>query len=116
LAALKKVYETFDSLKQVWIDKCCRVNNKGKVINDFKIPKIHIIQHLVEHILEKGTADNYNMEIMEHLHIGMVKDPYDFTNHHDGWVGQILCQLRRVKKMWCYAEFLRWLAPKSMCK
>jgi hypothetical protein len=112
LAVLEEAYKTFDSLKEVWIEKKCKLNVKGEVIDDFKIPKIHIIRHFAEHILAKGTADNYNTEIMEHLHIGMVKGPYDFTNHHDRWVDQIIRRLCRIEKMQCYAEFLKWLARK----
>ncbi|KAG9082132.1 hypothetical protein FRC06_005202 [Ceratobasidium sp. 370] len=74
LQAYKAAYETFMVHRQHWIENGTHRGKKG-VIQHFNIPKMHIIRHHVEHVRRKGTADNFSMETMEHLHVG-VKDAY----------------------------------------
>lgn len=47
---------------------------------DFNINKIHSMIHYSEAILELGTADGYNTETPERLHIEFAKSAYKATN------------------------------------
>jgi len=53
------------------------------VQDHFNIPKIHSLLHYSLSIHLFGTADNYNTEQTEQLHIDFVKDAYCSTNHKD---------------------------------
>jgi hypothetical protein len=48
----------------------------------FNIPKLHNISHYLELIELFGTADNFNTEYTEHLHINMAKEPTSKTSSH----------------------------------
>ncbi|KAG8732995.1 hypothetical protein FRC11_009448 [Ceratobasidium sp. 423] len=114
LEQLRRAFATFDRLKDVWIKNGSKRGKNEKVIDDFKVLKIHILRHIVEHILRKGTMDNYNTEIMEHLHIGMVKNPYNYTNHHSSWLDQIIRRLVRYETMQQFEYWHQWYMARLM--
>ena len=47
--------------------------------NDFNILKLHNSGHYFKLIQLYGTADNFNTEFTEHLHIDLAKDAYALT-------------------------------------
>jgi hypothetical protein len=49
----------------------------------FNIPKLHNSGHYHEFIQLYGTADNFNTEYTERLHIDLAKDAYSSTNFKD---------------------------------
>ena len=49
----------------------------------FKIPKLHNSGHYYKIILLYSSADNFNMEFTEWLHINLVKDAYASKNFKD---------------------------------
>ena len=49
----------------------------------FNVPKIHSLLYYSSSICLFGTADNYNTEQTEWLHIDFVKNAYCLTNHKD---------------------------------
>jgi len=49
----------------------------------FNIPKLHNSSHYYEFIQLYGTADNFNTEYTERLHIDLAKDAYASTNFKD---------------------------------
>jgi hypothetical protein len=46
----------------------------------FRIPKLHNAGHYYEFILLYGSANNFNTEFTEQLHIDLAKDAYTSTN------------------------------------
>ncbi|KAG8703010.1 hypothetical protein FRC11_011047 [Ceratobasidium sp. 423] len=112
LTDFEDAYQEFQRHKQVWVkNKSKRKKSKGKKISvneSWAIPKLHIAHHAPEHIHLKGTLNNFNMEMMEHLHRSHCKDLYDLMNHQLGWQKQVLRRLLRHEKMREYGEFLVW--------
>lgn len=112
LAAFQQAHNEFHKYKEIWIDNGTKRSQrtKGKqtpVIKGWAIPKAHIIRHIPEHIRWKGTTDNYNTEVMEHLHIPMLKEPYDASNRK-GWMRQVIRWLTRHERMRDYKEWMTW--------
>lgn len=112
LAAFEKAHSNFHKYKEVWIENGTKrsQHKKGKqasVIKGWAIPKAHIIRHIPDHIRLKGTTDNYNTEVMEHLHIPMLKEPYSGSNRKD-WMRQVIRWLTRHERMRDYREWMIW--------
>ena len=68
LEKLELCLKTFHENKQIFIDLGIR--------KDFNIPKLHAIQHYIEGIRSLGSADGYNSESPERLHINFAKAVY----------------------------------------
>ena len=75
IPALKTAFNTFHENKDAFIWE-----GVHKHIN---IPKIHQMQHYVEAIRSHGTADGYNTEVSERLHIDYAKEGYCASNKKD---------------------------------
>ncbi|KAJ6631891.1 hypothetical protein B0H10DRAFT_2159542 [Mycena sp. CBHHK59/15] len=56
---------------------------KHGICEHFNIPKLNVLQHYVDTIRALGSADGYNTEALECLHIDFAKDTYHSTNKHD---------------------------------
>lgn len=112
LAAFEEAHRTFHANKQVWIDNGSKRGKKGQIINNWNIPKAHIIRHIPEHIRLKGTTDNYNTETMERLHIPMLKMPYRGSNRKE-WQRQVVRKLTRLQRMHEYRDWLAWNREES---
>ncbi|KAF8522984.1 hypothetical protein JB92DRAFT_2641564, partial [Gautieria morchelliformis] len=48
----------------------------SKIRDHFQIPKLHMIEHYVESIMSWGTANGFNTELPERLHIDFSKVGY----------------------------------------
>ncbi|KAF7328115.1 hypothetical protein MVEN_02568400 [Mycena venus] len=83
LNALQTALDTFHAHKQVFVELNIREH--------FNIPKFHSIQHYVDSIRRLGSADGYNTESPERLHIDFAKKAY------------------RAKAMALRASYLQWL-------
>ncbi|KAG6839449.1 hypothetical protein C0991_002485 [Blastosporella zonata] len=68
LAALEKAYKVFHNNKDIFVQVGVREH--------FNIPKLHQMQHYVDAIMSRGSADGYNTESPERLHIDFAKDTY----------------------------------------
>ena len=66
---------TFNKNRQIFIDLEIRL--------DFNFPKGHFTGHYRKLIERYGTADNFNTEYTEQLHIDLAKDAYRSTNTKD---------------------------------
>jgi len=66
-----KLLESFDKLKQVFLDV-------DGCSDDF--PKLHALAHYISRIRPWGPPDNYDTEYTEHQHISDAKIPYRRTN------------------------------------
>ncbi|KAF8155439.1 hypothetical protein B0H34DRAFT_783352 [Crassisporium funariophilum] len=72
LTKLKNCLKMFHKNKDVFV--------KLGIHEHFNIPKLHAILHYVESIHSLGSADGYNSESPEHLHINFAKAAYRASN------------------------------------
>ena len=72
----------------------------------FKIPKLHNAGHYYEFILLYGSADNFNTEFTERLHIDLAKNAYASTNFKDEFP-QMTLWLDRKERMMQHEKYLR---------
>ena len=100
LLALK----TFHENKEVFIWEGIREH--------FNIPKIHQMQHYAKAIRTHGTADGYNTEASERLHIGYTKEAYCASNKKD-YVKQMTVWLGRQEAVSRFKAYLLYAAAKQ---
>ncbi|KAJ6611845.1 hypothetical protein B0H10DRAFT_1808681, partial [Mycena sp. CBHHK59/15] len=77
----------------------------------FNIPKFHAIQHYIDAIRALGSANGYNTESPERLHIDFAKKAYRASNHRD-YVEQMALWLQRQEAVALRASYLAWLDQK----
>ena len=99
LKDLEAALQLFHEHKQVLIKLGARKN--------FKIPKLHYLIHYVDLIQWLGSADNYNTEHTERLHIDFAKQAYRATNHKDELV-QMTAWLERKEKIHQHHSYIQW--------
>jgi hypothetical protein len=75
----------------------------------FGLPKMHLLSHYREFIVQMGSPDNYTTDISELLHITNVKEGYRASNRVD-FVRQILLHNDRHTSIAYMEHTLRWLA------
>lgn len=108
LAAFEDAYAEFHQYKDVWIKNGAQQGKKGAVIPHFHIPKLHTARHLAEQVRAKGTSDNYSTEVVEHLHIETLKEPYKATNRKE-WKRQTVRYLIRRDKLVDFSLWQDWV-------
>jgi hypothetical protein len=86
--------------------------NKAVFVNlgictHFNIPKLHSLIHYSASMSLFGSADNYNTEQTERLHIDLTKDAYHASNHKDKYY-QMITWLERHEKVQQHVAFLEW--------
>lgn len=74
---------------------------------EWKIPKLHWLGHYRDAIRRLGTADNFNTEYTERLHIDLAKDAYAATNGKDVY-SQMTLWLERKEKIERHSRFVNW--------
>lgn len=99
LDVMKDALSRFHENKQVFIDL--------EIRNDFEIPKAHAAEHYADYIELFGTADNYNTEYTERLHIDFAKDAYHATNCKEE-LPQMTLWLERREKVIGLESLIRW--------
>ncbi|KAJ7614490.1 hypothetical protein FB45DRAFT_1110243 [Roridomyces roridus] len=102
LARLEESWFLFHNNKDVFIDKGVRQN--------FDIPKIHAMKHYVDMIRSVGTADGYNTELSERLHIDCAKLGYAASNKRN-YIQQMTRWLMRREAVHRFASYLQWAIP-----
>jgi len=75
LAAMQESLNLFHACKDVLVELGIR--------DHFNVPKIHSLVHYVTSIRALGSADGYNTEYPERLHIEYAKDAYRASNKRD---------------------------------
>ena len=100
LDALAECLETFHDNKSVFVEAGIREH--------FNIPKLHAILHYIDAIRALGSADGYNTESPERLHIEFAKDAYRASNKKD-YLEQMAVWLQRQEAIWLRQGFLSWL-------
>jgi len=83
---------------------------KQEVRTHFNIPKVHAMQHYVHMIRSHGTADGFNTEASERLHIDFAKHAYAASNRKD-YIVQMKTWLARREAIDIFSEYLRWSIP-----
>lgn len=101
LAALQAALDTFHANKDIFIELNIREH--------FNIPKLHQMMHYVAAIKSRGSADGYNTESPERLHIDYAKDAYQASNKRE-YIKQMTVWLRRQEAIAQFSGYLDWLS------
>ncbi|KAF8326294.1 uncharacterized protein EI90DRAFT_2820577, partial [Cantharellus anzutake] len=81
LHKLEEALQNFHATKYIFIANGSRRGTNGNVIiEDFNIPKLHILHHWRDNIIASGTSDNFCTEVGEALHRVGPKAAYKSTN------------------------------------
>ena len=99
LAAMQDGLDLFHTRKNIVIELGIR--------NHFNIPKIHLLLHYVSAIGALGSADGYNTEYPECLHIDYAKDAYCASNKHN-YVEQMALWLRHHEAIYYKTAYHAW--------
>ncbi|KAJ7911973.1 hypothetical protein B0H13DRAFT_2478875, partial [Mycena leptocephala] len=102
LAKLEEAWKLFHANKDVFVTK--------EIREHFNIPKIHSMQHYVDMIRALGTADGYNTELSERLHIDCAKLGYAASSKKE-YVRQMTTWLMRREAIDRFASYLQWAIP-----
>lgn len=98
LEMLEEALQNFEENRRVFVDLGIR--------DHFDIPKLHYMRHYLYFLKRYGTADNFNTEYTERLHIDMAKDAYRATNSKDEYP-QMTAWLDRRERMMLHEKFIR---------
>ncbi|KAG1872229.1 hypothetical protein F4604DRAFT_1881036 [Suillus subluteus] len=99
LDALQSALDEFHQNKQIFIDLGVR--------GDFNIPKLHSMVHYVNSIKSRGSADSFNTEFPERLHIDFAKEAYHATNQKD-YVAQMTRWLAHQEAVDQFEAYFDW--------
>ncbi|KAJ6464432.1 hypothetical protein C8R45DRAFT_840248 [Mycena sanguinolenta] len=99
-AGMRNALDTFHANKQIFIEL------KGRN-NHFNIPKIHSLDHYEPLLGLFGSADGFNTESPERLHIDYAKNAYRATNKKD-YIDQMTLWLQRQEAVARYSAYLEW--------
>ncbi|KAF8987341.1 hypothetical protein BDZ89DRAFT_1202723, partial [Hymenopellis radicata] len=99
LVRLQQALDDFHEYKVVFVEK--------EIRDHFNIPKIHSMQHYVALIRLFGSADGFNTESPERLHIDYAKDAYRASNKKDYTI-QMTVWLSRQEAVDRFVAFLNW--------
>ncbi|KAF8526818.1 hypothetical protein JB92DRAFT_3108051 [Gautieria morchelliformis] len=99
LRRLQDSLQTFHEHKAVFI--------KAGIRKHFRIPKIHIMEHYAHLIRAKGSADGFNTEMSERLHIDCAKEGYRASNKKN-YTQQMIQYLWRQESIHKFTAFLAW--------
>ncbi|KDQ60094.1 hypothetical protein JAAARDRAFT_92799, partial [Jaapia argillacea MUCL 33604] len=99
LAALDSALQEFHTHKDIFI--------KLGIRQHFNFPKLHAMQHYIDAIKSRGSADGYNTELPERLHIDFAKEAYRASNKRQ-YVVQMTRWLQRQESVNYFSAFLQW--------
>ena len=99
LNAMQSCLDTFHVHQDIFIELGLR--------EDFNIPKFHAMQHYIDAIRALGSADGYNTEFSERLHIDYAKEGYRASNKRD-YTEQMALWLQRQEAIDSHSAYLIW--------
>jgi hypothetical protein len=102
LNELEKALLMFHNNKHIFVDEGIR--------DDFNIPKLHSILHYITSIRSRGTADGFNSEASERLHIDFAKVAYKKSSKKE-YIKQMTKWLDRQEKIHRFTTYLQWAVP-----
>ncbi|KAH9931773.1 hypothetical protein B0H21DRAFT_836254 [Amylocystis lapponica] len=105
LAKLEAAWNSFHAEKSIFVDLDIR--------DDFDIAKVHSALHYGQSIRQLGTADGYNTEASERLHIDFAKRAYRSSNKK-AYTQQMTTWLSRQEAVRRFDAFLRWAEPQPL--
>ncbi|KAI9460078.1 hypothetical protein F5148DRAFT_1276771 [Russula earlei] len=105
LLCIEQALEVFHSHKRVLIDL--------GVCEHFNIPKVYSMQHYVAGIKRLGSADGFNMESSERLHIDYAKRAFKASNHRD-YIMQMARWIQCQEAMFINKQFLAWISSRRL--
>ena len=102
LNALSQSLDDFHTYKDVFIEL------EARQPGHFNIPKIHSMEHYLMLIKLFGSADGFNTESPERLHIDYAKNAYRASNKRDYTI-QMTNWLRRQEAVDRFTWYLKWI-------
>jgi hypothetical protein len=102
LAQLDAAWLMFHENKDEFVDLDIREH--------FNISKLHNIRHYLDSIRSRGSADGYNTEGSERLHIDLAKVGYLAGNKKE-YIKQMTIWLRRQESIHRFTLYLQWAVP-----
>ncbi|KAL1677740.1 hypothetical protein EV122DRAFT_213521 [Schizophyllum commune] len=102
LSEIEAACAAFHAHKGIFIDLDIREH--------FNINKLHAILHYADTIRSRGTADGFNTEGTERLHIDLAKLGYRASNRRQ-YTAQMTRWLARQEAVWRFGTFLQWAMP-----
>ncbi|KAG1734399.1 uncharacterized protein EDB91DRAFT_1238423 [Suillus paluster] len=104
LARMQEALDVFHMNKAVFVEL--------GLCQHFNIPKVHSMRHYVQSIRALGSADGFNSESPECLHIDYAKDAYQASSKVD-YIAQMTHWLKLQEAVFRHSIFLNWVASKS---
>ena len=104
LLALETALKSFHENKDIFVQEGIREH--------FNIPKLHQMLHYAEAIRSHGTADGYNSEASERLHIDYAKEGYRASNKKD-YIKQMTVWLGRQEAVTRFQAYLVYAAKQD---
>ncbi|KAL0951815.1 hypothetical protein HGRIS_008482 [Hohenbuehelia grisea] len=104
LLAMRHALNEFHSHKNIFIEL------GGRTQPHFNIPKIHSLEHYEDLIRLFGSADGFNTESPERLHIDYAKNAYRASNRKD-YIQQMVRWLDRQEAVDRFSAYLEWARP-----
>ncbi|KAF8951861.1 hypothetical protein BDZ97DRAFT_2004777 [Flammula alnicola] len=102
LAQLDEAWRRFHENKEIFEELGIREH--------FNISKLHNIKHYLDSIRSLGTADGFNTEGTERLHIDLAKMGYNASNKKE-YIKQMTVWLRRQESIHRFCRYLQWAVP-----
>ncbi|GJF00252.1 hypothetical protein PsYK624_165340 [Phanerochaete sordida] len=107
LLALQRALDTFHEHKDAFIRLSAREQTH------FNIPKYHMLEHYVELIILFGSADGFNTEWSERLHIDYAKEGYRASNKKD-YIPQMTRWLSRQEAVDRFTIYVEWFQSRGV--
>ncbi|KAJ7448237.1 hypothetical protein B0H11DRAFT_2247810 [Mycena galericulata] len=101
LLRLRTALDDFHTHKKIFLDLKARKK-------DFNFPKLHSLDHYEPLIRLFGSADGFNTESPERLHIDYAKNAYRASNRKD-YIDQMTLWLQRQESVARFAAFQQWM-------
>jgi hypothetical protein len=105
LEVMRRALDAFHEHKDVFMRLGIR--------DHFNIPKLHQTSHYIEAIKSRGSADGYNTESPERLHIDYAKEAYRASNKRE-YVRQMTVWLGRQEAVAQFSAYLDWVSERYL--
>ncbi|KAJ7875486.1 hypothetical protein B0H14DRAFT_3083210 [Mycena olivaceomarginata] len=103
-------FETHCDESLAQLDTAWLAFHNNKDVFHFNINKLHKLKHYVDSIRSRGTADSFNTEGTERLHIDLAKLGYKATNKK-AYTRQMTVWLRHQESVHKFSSYLQWAIP-----
>ncbi|KAG2059355.1 hypothetical protein BDR06DRAFT_967893 [Suillus hirtellus] len=83
LSHITATLDEFHANKHVIIIAGVHQGKGSKVINNWQIPKLELMQNIIPSICNSGVIAQWSADVTKHAHITKVKDPARSSNNHN---------------------------------